>query len=203
MKQFLNFLLEDRMLLGKSEKLTLNKGDRLILESNDNQKKYVYGITEGIISLNRKTEILDFLGTNQFLGLVSDENSKVHGEVLTLTATVWRLELYDVLSKVVQDDTGLLLFNKHLMNVCDNLMKKASIMRLNSTNRLLISIRNLALRFGMASEHVGLVTLPCLFTHKVLSDYIGVQKSTMIDLLNKLAQNEKIVCSRGVISVHV
>ncbi|MBC1795819.1 Crp/Fnr family transcriptional regulator [Listeria booriae] len=201
MLEFLTFLLDDAIMPIKSEQLLLTKGDKLPLEDAGN--RYVYGISEGIIAVQKEEMILDFSSIGQFVGFYADGNSRIEGEVLTKSAIVWKFELRDILTKIGVNNDGFLLYSKHASHMHDSLMKKISILKLNNTNKLILSLRSLASRFGESATDLESCRLPECFTKKVLSNYTGIKLSSLTKVLNNLHDDGKIVHSRRVILVHI
>ncbi|MBA3926629.1 Crp/Fnr family transcriptional regulator [Listeria rustica] len=202
MQKFLTFLLDDAIMPIKSEQQYLHKGDKLDLEDAISKSHYIFGISDGIIAVHRGDTILDFSTTDHFIGFYTDNDSPMHGEVLSKTATVWKFELQDVFAKISLTRNGFLLYNKHAMNIHDSLMKKISIMKLNNPNKLILSLRWLASRFGESSTDQEARRLPVFFTKKILSDYTGIRLSSLTLTLNKLHDEGKIMYSRRVILVY-
>lgn len=202
MQKFLKFLLDDQIMPIQSKELQLYKGDRLQLEDTTNQARYVFGVSEGIIALYRDETILDFPTANHFIGFYTDDTSQIHGEILSKSATVWKFELRDILAKISLTRNGFLLYNKHAMHIHDSLLKKISIMKLNNPNKLILSLRLLASRFGEPSGDAEACRLPVCFTKKILSHYTGIKLSSLTHTLNKLHDEGKIMCSRRVILVY-
>lgn len=124
MQAFLTFLLDDTIMPIKSELLHLNKGDKLELDNTTNQSRYVFGVAEGIVAVHKEENILDFSTTSHFIGFYTDNESQMHGEILTKTATVWKFDLRDIFAKISLSRNGFLLYNKHAMSIHDSLMKK-------------------------------------------------------------------------------
>ncbi|MBC1459091.1 Crp/Fnr family transcriptional regulator [Listeria newyorkensis] len=203
MHEFLTFLLDDDIMPINSEQLSLNKGDRLQLEDAVSNSRYVFGISEGIIALQQDESILDFSTENHFIGLYTDMESRIYGKILSETATVWRFDLRDILAKISLTRNGFLLYNKHAMSVHDSLIKKISIMKLNNPNKLILSLRSLASRFGEPSTDKEARRLPLCFTKTILSNYTGIKSSSLTHVLNKLHDEGKIMYSRRVILVYI
>ncbi|KMT58228.1 Crp/Fnr family transcriptional regulator [Paenilisteria newyorkensis] len=201
MQTFINFLLDDEFLAIKGEQITLKRGEQLLLEDAGNKPQYVFGISEGIAAIKSEETILEFIGTGQFIGLYTDGKATLHGEIVSKEATVWKFELKDVLSKVAQNKNGLQLYNKHITHIQENLLKKSSIMMLNKSNRLLLSLRMLASRFGEVSEDKGVIRLPQDFTKKILANYTDIKLATLTGTLNKLNEEGKIIHGRRVLLI--
>lgn len=201
MQTFINFLLDDEFPAIKGEQIILKKGDQLLLEDTENKPQYVFGISEGIAAIKREEAILEFIGTDQFIGLYTDGKATLHGEIVSKEATVWKFELKDVLSKVAQNKNGLQLYNKHITHIQENLLKKSSIMMLNKSNRLLLSLRMLASRFGEISEDKDVIRLPQDFTKKILASYTDIKLATLTGTLNKLNEEGKIIHGRRVLLI--
>lgn len=202
MQKFLAFLLDDQIMPIQRKELQLQKGDKLQLEDATNQSRYVFGVSEGIIAVYRGEAILDFSTANHFIGFYTDNESQMHGKILSKSATVWKFELRDVLAKISLTRNGFLLYNKHAMHIHDSLLKKLSIMKLNNPNKLILSLRSLASRFGEPSTDTEARRLPVCFTKKILSNYTGIKLSSLTHTLNKLHDEGKIMYSRRVILVY-
>lgn len=202
MQEFLTFLLDDQIMPIQSKELQLHKGDRLQLEDATNQSRYVFAVSAGIIAVYKDETILDFSTENHFIGLFTDNDSQMHGEILSKSATVWQFELRDILAKISLTRNGFLLYNKHAMHVHDNLLKKISIMKLNNPNKLILYLRSLASRFGEPSADTEARRLPVCFTKKILSNYTEIKLSSLTQTLNKLHDEGKIMYSRRVILVY-
>ncbi|EUJ48368.1 Crp/Fnr family transcriptional regulator [Listeria rocourtiae] len=196
-------MLDDEISPIKSEKQTFNKGQKLLLEDIDKTVNYVFGISEGIVAMNSDTVTIDFLGVNQFLGLYMNDELNLHGEILSKTAVIWKFELTDVLAKVTSHKKGLLLYNKHVMDIQKNVTQKSNVMKLNNSNKVLLSLRTIASRFGEELDSHDVVRIPAYFTRKVLSNYTNIKATTLTNVLNKLYSKDKILYGRRVILVYI
>lgn len=199
---FLDFLLDNEVSEIKSEKLTLEKGDKLVLNNSGEKISYVFGISKGTVAINKNTTILDFLGSNQILGLHVGSADSLQGEVISKKAIVWKFELQDVMMKIENNKIGLELYNEYTLGVQNSLVEKISTMKLDSTKNVCRSLRTLALQFGEVSED-SFVRLPEYFTKKILSSYTGIKTSTLTSTLKKLDEDGQIIYGRRVLLVRI
>ncbi|AQY50376.1 hypothetical protein PWEIH_16078 [Listeria weihenstephanensis FSL R9-0317] len=192
-KKLLPILLDDTIFSIPKEQLIIKKSEELMLQVEETD--FVYAIEHGVSALVLNSQIIDFASESGFIGLHHSkqlENTDFHAVALSKELVVWKFELTDVIAKVMNIQEGYLYHYNYMRLIYDRYTQKIASMGEMNVEKVLLSLRSVALWYGTGEVCNGFIKIPTCFTRKILANYMGISRTTLSTVLTSLEKEQLI-----------
>ncbi|MBC6315253.1 Crp/Fnr family transcriptional regulator [Listeria grandensis] len=192
-KKLLPILLNDAIFPIPKEQLIIKKSEELMLQVEATD--FVYAIEQGVSALVLNSQIIDFVSENGFIGLHHSkqlEHTDFHAVALSKELIVWKFELTDVIAKIMNIQEGYLYHYNYMRLIYDRYTQKIASMGEMNVEKVLLSLRSIALWYGTGETCNGFIKIPTCFTRKILANYMGISRTTLSTVLTSLEKEKQI-----------
>lgn len=186
--QFLKVLLSSGIPFEKKE-----VANHRVLVFENERNEDVYFIEDGIVVLNRNSNVVRIVGSKEIIGLngsvLIDENFYTATVISKITAYIFSKK--EVLQTLIGMQEGWLYM--HLNNLSnENFMnKKYILMRKNGEERLKDALTELASKYGV--QHGCEIHIPKVFTRKIIANYTNLSVKSLARIMKRLVEDGFLV----------